>query len=247
MVSTIQEVIEFNLSKALGKTIVCIGCGRTDAKVHASHYFFHFDFESAWDFDLKFRLNKMLPEDIAIFDIIPVDGYPHAQLNATSRTYDYLFHTEKNPFLIDYSSLYQLDLNVEAMIEAVSLIPKYSNFINFCRCPNHYPNHICRVTDTKLFMHQNGKLFRFQITSNRFIRGMVRLLVNSIVEIGAGKLSIVNFENYLSASDTPKIIKPAYAQGLYLSRVTYNFFDDDVYNNKESSITIIDSFDWKLL
>jgi tRNA pseudouridine38-40 synthase len=247
LVSTVQEVIEFHLSKVLGKTIVCIGCGRTDAQVHASQYFFHFDFDTNWDFDLKFRLNKTLPDDISVFDIIPVDGYPHAQLNATSRTYDYLFHTQKNPFLIDYSSFYQLELNIDAMVEAVSLIPKYQNFVNFCRCPNHYPNHTCRVTSCKLFMHPNGKMFRFQITSNRFIRGMVRLLVNSIIDIGAGKLNLSDFENYLSTSDTPKLIKPAHPQGLYLSKVTYNFFENENYNNNASSITFIDSINWKLL
>jgi len=76
-----------------------MGCGRTDAQVHASQFFFHTDVQNAWDYDLMFRVNKALPDDIAVFEIIPVEENQHARFDATLRTYDYFIHTYKDPFL----------------------------------------------------------------------------------------------------------------------------------------------------
>jgi tRNA pseudouridine38-40 synthase len=92
---SVQEIIEEKLAKIFKKPIIIYGCGRTDAGVHASQYFFHMDMEKSWNFDLFFRLNRILPDDIALFDIIPVDGEPHARFDAIQRSYDFFIHTYK--------------------------------------------------------------------------------------------------------------------------------------------------------
>jgi tRNA pseudouridine38-40 synthase len=81
----VQQVLETTLSQILKSPHIIIGCGRTDAQVHASQFFFHVDIEKEWDYDLKFRMNKVLPPDIAVFDIIPMDGLQHARFDATKR------------------------------------------------------------------------------------------------------------------------------------------------------------------
>lgn len=222
-VETIQEIMEDRLSRILHKFTVCIGCGRTDAKVHASQFFFHFDVDDELHPETKFRLNKVLPDDIAVYDFIPIQDSTHAQFSANSRTYDYIIHTRKDPFLSEISSLYELDFNIDAMHQGVKLIPNYSDFINFCLTPRNYSSTLCTITAANLFTHNNGSMIRFQITSNRFLRGMVRLLVQRIIDLGSGNISLADFESYLANTSTPKEMKPGYPQGLYLSEVTYSF------------------------
>jgi tRNA pseudouridine38-40 synthase len=222
-VETIQEVMETNLSRVLHNYTVCIGCGRTDARVHASQFFFHFDFNGELHAETKFRLNKILPNDISVFDIIPVQDNTHAQFSAISRTYDYLIHTQKDPFINELSALYPLDFNIDLMSQAAKLIPQYSDFLNFCLTPKNYSTTICKISSAKILTHSNGKMIRFQITSNRFLRGMVRLLVQKLIDVGTGNLSLSDFESYLALKTTPKEMRPAYPQGLYLSAVKYSF------------------------
>lgn len=225
-VLSIQEVLETNLSKLLKTPITCLGCGRTDAQVHASQYFFHMDVDKEWDFDLLFRLNKMLSEDIAIFEIIPMEGYPHAQLDAIKRTYDYFIHTYKDPFLSGLSSYYPLkDPNLSKMKEATNLLLKYKDFGAFCKSPDKNPSNICDVTSAILFSDKNGDRLRFQISSNRFLKGMVRIIIKKIMEVGTDELSLDEFESYLALKKIPLKTVPAYPQGLYLSKVTYPFLD----------------------
>jgi len=219
-------VLETNLSKLLKTKITCIGCGRTDAQVHASQYFFHVDVEKEWDFDLKFRLNKMLSEDIALFDIIPVEGHPHAQFSALSRTYDYFIHTYKDPFLYNLSAYYPLEnINLDKMNAAVKLLIGSNDFSAFCKSPDKNPSNICKISSTKLFTNKTGDKLRFQITSNRFLKAMVRIIVNKLVEVGTEEITIEEFEGFLKQRGTPKTIIPAYPQGLYLSKVRYSFLD----------------------
>jgi len=225
-VTSVQETIESALSKILKVPMEINGCGRTDAQVNASQFFFHLDVEEAWDYDLRFRLNKTLPPDIAIFDILPMEGLPHARFDATHRTYDYFIHTYKDPFLFGLSSFYPEDnLDLEQMRQAVKVLTKYDDYRAFCRTPNKYEHTICRVSDASLYTNTRGDKIRFQITSNRFLTGMIRIIVGKLLDIGRGKLSVEEFEHYLNTKQTPATIIPAYPQGLYLSKVTYPYLN----------------------
>ena len=223
---TVQQTLETAIGKLLKEEIAIVGCGRTDARVHASQYFFHTDIEKEWDFDLFFRLNKILPDDIAIFDIVPMQGQPHARFDAVKRTYDYFIHTYKDPFLGDYSSLYpERDLDLDKMKAAVALLPLYNDYRGLCKCPDRIEHTLCYVSSANLFTDNNGDRLRFQITANRFLSKMIRIIVGRLLEIGKGLMSVDEFEYYLINKETPKNIIPAYPQGLYLSKVTYPYLD----------------------
>ncbi len=225
-VTTIQEVFEKTFLNVLKTPIFCIGCGRTDAMVHAAQYFFHFDYFEELPTDFMFRLNKVLPTDIAIFEIIPVNGYPNAQLSATMRTYNYFIHTYKDPFLSMHSSLYLLpNLNIDKMQRAAALLLKHNDYTAFCRSPLKVENSICIITKAQLLVSSNGEKLQFQISSRRFLQGMVRLIVQRLIDIGKGELSIDEFESYLIGVNKPPKDKPAYPQGLYLSKIVYPFLD----------------------
>jgi tRNA pseudouridine38-40 synthase len=221
---SIQFIIETALSNVLKTDLTIVGCGRTDAQVHASQFFFHIDIEKEWDFDLLFRLNKNLPDDIAIFEIIPMEGLPHARFDATGRTYNYFIHTYKDPYLSKISSMYpEKNLDLNEMRKAVRLLTKYDDYQPFCKNLSVHQTTICKVTDANLYTDASGDNIRFEISANRFLNGMIRIIVQKLLLIGRGELSVDEFESYLISKETPRVNKGAYPQGLYLSQVRYPF------------------------
>jgi tRNA pseudouridine38-40 synthase len=225
-VKSVQEVLENTLHKILKVPTTIFGCGRTDAQVHASQYFFHADIEKECDFDLLFRLNKALPDNIAIYDIIKMEGKPHARFDAIHREYDYYIHTYKDPFLSNQSSLYLYpSLDLEKMSQAAKLLLKYKDFRPFCTHPDKNEHTICHVTAAGIFVNTKGDRIRFNISSNRFLGKMIRILTGKLLKIGNGELSIDEFENHLVTLEIPKILRPAHPIGLYLSKVNYPYLN----------------------
>ncbi len=225
-VATVQEVLEDRLKKVLKIPIGIVGCGRTDAGVHASQYFFHADIEPQWDYDLAFRLNKTLPAGIAVFDIVAMDGLPHARFDATQRTYDYFLHTYKNPFLNNLSAMYLLkNLRVDEMRKAVALLSKYKDYATFCTSPAKYVHTLCHVSAAELFINDKGDKLRFKISANRFLSRMIRIIVARLLKVGKGELSVDEFESYFLDTHKPIDVVPAHPQGLYLSKIVYPYLD----------------------
>ncbi|MBP3942831.1 tRNA pseudouridine(38-40) synthase TruA [Sphingobacteriaceae bacterium WQ 2009] len=225
-VCSVQEVLENTLSKVLKTPITIFGCGRTDAQVHSSQYFFHIDIPQEVNFDLLFRLNKALPDTIAIYDIIPVEAKAHARFDAIQRAYDYFIHTYKDPFLTSQSSLYQYShLDLSKMGAAVKLLVNYQDYRAFCVQPDKNEHTICRVSKAELYVNDKGDRLRFHISSNRFLGKMIRILSGKLLKIGTGKMSVDEFEHHLITLEIPKILDPAYPAGLYLSKVTYPYLD----------------------
>lgn len=223
---SVQEVLEKNLSNIFKTPITCIGCGRTDAEVNASQYFLHFDLKQVIDFDLVFRLNKVIPDDISVFEIISLPDNRHARFDASSRTYDYFIHTQKDSFLSKLSAFYQIgELNTQNMKAGVSLLTKHNDYRAFCKTPEAHNTTICNVSSAKLFISENKKRLRFQITANRFLRGMIRIIVEKLLELGKGKITLKEFEDMLINKQTPRNLKFAYPQGLYLSKVEYPYLN----------------------
>ena len=223
-VLSVQEVIEKNLSQVFKKPIFVIGCGRTDAQVHASQYFLHFQIEEEWNFDLVFRLNKMLPPDISVFDLIPVEPKQHARFGATKRTYDYFIHTYKDPFLRNISTLYtEFKLDIPKMAKAVAVLTNYEDYHAFCKTPNAHSSTLCLISKADLFANETGDRIRFQITSNRFLRGMIRIIVGKLLLIGSGQMTVDEFEELLISKITPPEFDVAHPQGLFLSEIQYPF------------------------
>lgn len=223
---TIQDEIESSLSKIFKKPLEIVGCGRTDTGVHASQFFFHIDLEESWDFDLVFRLNKTLSSSIQVFGYYPVNSNAHARFDARSRTYEYFIHRTKDPYLKGLSSFYDFNkLNFEIMEKAMKILLHYQDFRAFCKSPNKYEHTLCFLKEANLFQSEDEKRIGFQFTSNRFLSGMIRILVQKILDIGTHQWSLEEFEYHLKEKITPELIKPAHSEGLYLSKVSYPFLD----------------------
>ena len=221
---TVQEALEDALEKMTGTKINCIGCGRTDTGVHASQYFCHIKVEEDFNYDPVFRLNKMLPNDIVIHEIDKVEWNFHAQHDAVARTYTYRIHTEPDAFLNDLSAFYTKEnLNVERMQAAIEILARQRDFRPMCRQPELYKTTICKLTEARLEVFEDGKHLEFTFTADRFLRGMVRIMVGQILEIGYVRLTLEAFENYFISGKSPARLKQAHPQGLYLSGVRYGF------------------------
>lgn len=221
-VVSVQQMIEEALAKVFKKEKVSIaGCGRTDAGVHASQYYAQVKIEESFDFDAVFRLNKMLPPDICVYEMIPVAQNMHAQHSPISRTYTYHFHTKANPFIQDVSTFVEIELDFEKMKTAVALLQKYENFRAFCKQPDLYPHHRCDIMEVFLEIDETTNCHFFKITANRFLRSMIRLLMGNLFKIGKGKLTIDTFESFLKTGESPKFFNEAPPQGLFLTGVKY--------------------------
>ncbi len=223
---TIQEIIEDKLSQIFKTPTTVYGCGRTDAGVHASQYVMQVNLEQAPDFDFKFRLNKNLPDDIAVFEIFKVEDDQNCRYNAVARTYDYFIHWKKDPVLMRYSSFYQdLSLDYDIMEAATQLILKTRDFRAICKQPDLYDNTTCKITNCELFINEEQGRLRFTITSNRFLRGMIRILIFFLLKLGTGKLSLQEFKDILNQKVEFKDKQPALPNGLFLSKVEYPFLN----------------------
>lgn len=222
--NTVQEVVEQTLALVFKKEVSVYGCGRTDTGVHASQYVLQINLDEAPSFDLKFRLNKNLPDDIAVFEVIAVEPDQHCRYDAVARSYDYFIHWHKDPVLMRYSSYYDnVKLDLDLMREAVALIRQTTDFRALCKQPDLYTNTLCRITNCELFVNEEQGRLRFTITSDRFLRGMIRICIYFMLEVASGKLSLEEFRQILNLEKESKEKMPAFPNGLFLSRVEYPY------------------------
>ena len=218
---SIQETVEKALSLLLNQNIQVVGCGRTDAGVHASQFFLHFDFQEEIDKGkLKFKLNSFLPKDIAIFQIHKVQPDAHARFHALSRTYQYKITLVKNPFESDLRYLMpHTNLDVEAMNKATEVLMKFKDFKCFSRSKTDVKTFDCDISEA-YWIKENNEL-TFYITANRFLRNMVRAIVGTFLEIGKGKLTEGDLIDIIESRDRKMAGASVKAKGLYLSKISY--------------------------
>ena len=200
---------------------------RTDAGVHALSNFFHFDSESSIvsfdDMALKkavYNLNAMLPDDIVIKQIYRVAANAHSRFDATSREYNYYIYQEKNPFSADRSFFYPYTLDLELLKQAADLLLQYEDFTAFSKKHTQVKSFICRITQSNWLREQESIVYH--VKGNRFLRGMVRGLVGTMLRVGTGKISIDEFKKIIEGKDNKKADFSVPAQGLFLVRVNYD-------------------------
>jgi tRNA pseudouridine38-40 synthase len=219
---SVQEVLEVNLSKILNNKIEIVGCGRTDAGVHAKQYFAHVDIEKALPENFLYRINNMLPEDIAIQKIFNVKPDFHARFDAINRTYKYFIHFEKNPFLEDYSFLLlNKTLDISAMNHCLSLILGEHDFSCFEKKGSDNKTSVCVLKDAFFEQNENGLVFT--ITANRFLRNMVRRITAAMLMLGLNQLSAEEIILAVLEKKDLQVKMAVPAKGLFLWKIEYDF------------------------
>ena len=252
---SVQQRINEALQKLLSQPIKSMGCGRTDTGVHAKDFYMHFDAENEIE-DHKnflFRLNCVLPDDIAIHQIIPVDEKAHTRFDATERTYEYFVYFDKSPFIrrfAAYQGFYQIDW--DKVVEATNFLRGIEDFSSLCLPSEDFKTNICNIKHAAWHLLPSHHLiqkpyneaddyalissslntqlppkhypvYRFSITSNRFLRGMIRKIVGTTLMVGKGKVDLEEFKDIVTNKKDFRIHYLAPPNGLFLSKIKYPY------------------------
>lgn len=225
--NSIQQELQQALSTLLRQPIEVVGAGRTDTGVHAKMMVAHFSPPlsppKGGEIDeeqLVYKLNKLLPSDIAVQEVRRVADDMHARFSATSRTYHYYIHTHKDPFLADYSWQIPYALDFEKMNEAAKVLLEYKDFTSFSKVGTDVKTNLCDLREAYWEEVAPGQ-WRFTITANRFLRNMVRAIVGTLVEVGRGRISTEDIRRIIEAKDRCSAGESVPAKGLFLVDIRY--------------------------
>jgi len=220
---SVQQVIEETFSKLhSNQEISIVGCGRTDAGVHAKKYFFHIELPEIDNIEhLIFKLNRMFPKDIAVFNILKVSDELHARFHAKKRTYRYFLHQQKDPFKDSLSLYFPQELNLKVMNDAAKLLLGTHDFGAFSKLHTDVKTNICEVYDAG-WVTNNDSIY-FEISANRFLRNMVRAIVGTLIDIGLNKLNQQDLISILASKNRQEASISVPAHGLFLWDVFYEF------------------------
>lgn len=219
---SVQSSVEEALGIFFQSKVDIVGCGRTDAGVHGRNYAFHFDADQEFEeHQFIYKLNKLLPKDIAVQSCSQVADEFHSRFSATSRGYIYRIHQYKDPFKNHNSWYFQqikkADLNF--LKEAASAISKLTDFTSFSKTGTDNKTALCRIMECSWVIKENE--LELHITANRFLRGMVRLVVGACVNVALRKVSLQDLIEAAHDKKALPLILSAPAVGLTFEEVKY--------------------------
>lgn len=217
---TVQARIQEAICQLLGQQLEIVGSGRTDRGVHARQQFFHIDLPETTDLpSFVHSLNGILPSDIAIFNYFKVSGQAHARFDAELRSYEYHICKRKNPFENDQCYHYSPLLQVNLMNDACRKMLKHQNFQCFSKVKTSVSNFKCNLSEA-VWRENNEKLI-FYVSANRFLRGMVRAMVGTMIELGLERMTMEEFAQVLDGNNRSLAGPSVPAHGLFLTKVRY--------------------------
>jgi tRNA pseudouridine38-40 synthase len=245
--TTVQQMVDNGLAAIGGVKSNVTGCGRTDAGVNASSFFAHFDHSVAFtakDLDqLTFRLNRFLPQDIAVFDIKPVVHGAHSRFSALWREYEYLIIRKKDPFSFQNAYFVHGELDIEKMNNCCALLLGRHDFQCFSKVNTQVNNYLCDVKVAE--WTEMDHFLKLTIRADRFLRNMVRAIVGTMLDVGRGKISFEEFQQIIDSHDRGKAGYSVPAKGLTLTGVGYPeeiFSDKPVFFSPENCEKVISHY-----
>lgn len=218
---TIQAELEKALSTVLREDIAVKGAGRTDTGVHASYFVAHFDSDNAAHIldRLVYKLNSLLPHDIAVKRITEVKADAHARFSAISRTYSYVISTKKDPFNIKLRAKIFDKPDIALMNIAAKYMLDYKDFTSFSKLHTDVKTNICNIEFANWKAMDDQIVF--EIKADRFLRNMVRAIVGTHLDIGRGKYKPEYIKSIIESMDRSAAGKSVEPNGLYLTDIQY--------------------------
>lgn len=217
--NSVQEEIEKAFAVFFRATIQMTGSSRTDTGVHALQNFFHFDFDAPIAPASIYNINSILPDDIVVKDIYFVDAAAHARFDAVSRQYNYYVHQRKDPFIRDRAYYYPYKLDLERLQAAAEIVLKHEDFTSFSKRNTQTKTFLCTVIKSKWM--KKDDCYVYEVMANRFLRGMVRGLTGTMLQVGRNKISLDDFESIITSRDCTRADFSVPAHGLFLTNVNY--------------------------
>ncbi len=219
---SIQAEVEKALNTCFrqdGDGIKLTGSSRTDTGVHALQNFFHFDVPFTILQKQGYNLNALLPADIAITNIHHVKDDAHCRFDALSRQYKYYIYQKKSPFLTDRAYFYPFKPDMHKLNELAALIVGEKDFSAFSKRNTQVKTFTCYITNS-VWTEENGYLV-YNVTGNRFLRGMVRGLVGTMLKVAKSAGHIESFNDIIESRDCTKADFSVPGHGLFLVKVNY--------------------------
>lgn len=216
---SVQQEVEKAMTTFFRQQIPLTGSSRTDTGVHALQNYFHFDFEGVIEDVIIYNLNALLPPDIAIRRIFEVKAEAHCRFDALGREYKYYIYNRKNPFLDGRAYFFPYPLEKALLDEAAALVSRYTDFSAFAKRRTQVKTFICTIRQSRWLME--GDCLVYEVAANRFLRGMVRGLVGTMLQVGRGKLSLPDFRHIIEGKDNRLADFSVPGHGLFLVRVNY--------------------------
>ena len=219
---SVQQQLMEALQTLLRREVVEVtGAGRTDTGVHAKLMVAHFDYDEAVNCTmLAYKLNRLLPPDISVFKVEPVDAEMHARFSAKARRYEYYVTTAKSPFMRQYRYKLHKAPDFELMNQAAKLLLQVEDFTSFSKLHTDVKTNICHVTRAE-WSQVDEVTWVFNIQADRFLRNMVRAIVGTLLEVGYGKLTLEDFQQVIQQKDRCSAGMSVPAQGLFLADIQY--------------------------
>lgn len=243
--------IQAEVTRALGiffhREFELTGASRTDAGVHALQNFFHFDFKedagnrveetvtgsnsnniyvrashpglSIESKDVVYHLNSILPADIVIKRIFAVNEYAHCRFDAVDREYQYYIYQKKDPFLADRAYFYPYKIDLYNLQAAARMLLSFDDFDSFSKKNSQSKNSLCKLSESEWYIENN--LFVYRVVANRFLRGMVKGLVGTMLQVATGKISLEQFESVIHRRNRSHANFSVPGHALFLTRVNY--------------------------
>lgn len=224
--SSIQQEVEKALEIFFRQSLSLTGSSRTDSGVHALQNFFHFDFQGIIEDQVLYNINAILPPDIVLTAVRPVAPDAHCRYDALSREYRYYLYRKKNPFLADRAWFYPYTLDLGKLRAAAALLPEYQDFTSFSKRSTQVKTFLCAIQESVWKEEETGLVY--QVKANRFLRGMVRGLVGTMLQVGRGKLSVEDFADVIRRKDNQLADFSAPGHGLFLCQV---YFPVSIFEN----------------
>lgn len=219
---TVQGELEKVMAVIFRCPVGLTGSSRTDAGVHALQNFFHFDLETDYNPAVIYNINALLPKDIVVRSIFPVPENAHCRFLATAREYKYYISLDKNPFTIDTAWFYPYSTDIEFLNQSAAILYNYTNYTSFAKRNTQVFTHECTIIKSEWTLKNNALIYT--VKANRFLRGMVRGLVGTMLLAGRKKISLADFEKIIQSKDCTKANFATPAHGLFLVKVFYPAF-----------------------
>ena len=216
---TVQAAVEKAFQVLQRQPATLTGSSRTDTGVNAAQNFFHFDFEVPLHPQFLYKINAILPRDIVVKNVYRVPPEAHCRFDAIHRSYRYYIYRHKNPFLEDRAYYFPYTVHLDKMQEAAAVIKEYNDFTSFSKRNTQVKSFICTVLDSE--WQREGEQLVYTIKANRFLRGMVRGITGTMLQVGRGKLSIDDFRKVVEAKDCSEADFAVPGHGLFLQEVSY--------------------------
>lgn len=220
-VSTVQQILNQDLSLLLGEDIRVTGCGRTDTGVHARMFYAHMDCvrNLADDQDFLLRINSKLPGDIAMHSFLPVRAEAHSRFDAISRTYEYHIRRRKEVFNTDQSHYIYGKLDFSSMQMAADMLKAYTDFTSFSKVDTDTKTNNCKIHKAQWDITEDTMIFTIQ--ADRFLRNMVRAIVGTLLDLGFGRINLDGFQHIIDSKNRSNAGTSVPAKGLFLTDVQY--------------------------